>query len=85
MQIPSMAILLFSIGTSVPLGASGPPAERRPGPPPAAFDACSGKNSGDSCTVTFHDRSITGTCQVAPQSERLLCVPEHAPLGPPRQ
>ena len=39
---------------SVPPGNGGPPQE--------AFAACSGKAQGDSCSVKFGDRELSGTC-----------------------
>jgi hypothetical protein len=77
--------ILLATATCLPLqiASANETGERRPGPPPAAFEACSGKASGDSCTVSFRDRTISGTCKTIPQEDRLLCVPDHAPPGPP--
>jgi hypothetical protein len=58
-------------------------------PPQAAFDACTGKESGAACSVTFGERTITGTCDQTPE-DKLACRPDHPqglppdPNGPPR-
>jgi hypothetical protein len=59
---------------------SPPPAGHR-GPPPAALDACKGKNEGDACTVTFRDQSITGSCRA--HEDQLVCWPDRPPPRPP--
>ena len=51
-------------------------------PPPAAFEACQQKKSGDVCEVTFHEHTMSGTCATAPD-ERLFCRPDHPPGPPP--
>ena len=59
---------------------SGPPGHG--GPPQEAFAACSGKSQGDSCSVKFGDREMSGTCELPPPSasdSRLACKPS----GPP--
>jgi hypothetical protein len=33
-----------------------------PVPPPKAFTACASKASGDTCSASFHEREMTGTC-----------------------
>lgn len=81
MKVASISLLLLSTATSFAL--AGEPAERPHGPPPAAFEACAGKSAGDSCSVTFRDRKIDGTCKVPPQDDRLICWPDHPPPGPP--
>lgn len=79
-------VTLFLVaGPSITLGvaSASETSDRRLNPPPAAFEACSGKANGDRCTVSFRDRSIDGTCKTIPQDDRLICVPDHAPPGPP--
>ena len=65
------------------IASAAEPTDRRRGPPPAAFEACNGKASGDTCTVSFGDRTINGTCKPSPRDDRLFCVPDHAPHRPP--
>ncbi|HEY0255342.1 MAG TPA: hypothetical protein VGC41_27625, partial [Kofleriaceae bacterium] len=35
-------------------------------PPQAAFDACARSKAGDTCTVTFGDHTLNGTCAAGP-------------------
>ena len=44
--------------------------------PPAAFDACQGKNASDACTVQFGTHQINSQCAAAPDG-RLACIPHH--------
>ena len=60
--------------------APAPPPHRQP--PQAAFDACQQKKSGDACTVTFREHTISGQCQTTPD-DKLFCRPEHPPGPPP--
>jgi hypothetical protein len=85
MKLTHVSILLFSAATAFPLAmARAADSDDRPRQPPAAaFDACSGKSSGDTCSVTFRDRTITGTCKTIPQEDRLICWPDQPPPGPP--
>ena len=51
-------------------------------PPPLpqeAFTACEGKASGDSCSVTFREHTMEGTCTSGPDGGKLHCRPS----GPP--
>ncbi len=57
--------------------ADGPPP-----PPPEAYAACDAKNVGDACTVTFHDISIDGTCDLFRSDSRPSCRPNHPPPIP---
>jgi hypothetical protein len=70
-------------GALVPAAhASPPPGGGRPHePPPFAFEACAGKSEGADCTVTFHDRTIEGSC-VAYSDQRLFCMPDDMPPPP---
>ena len=44
-------------------------------PPREAVEACSGMQSGDTCSFQHRDRSLTGTC-FAPKSDlALACKP----------
>jgi hypothetical protein len=56
-------------------GHRGPPRQ----PPPAAFEACKGKQVEDACQVTFGQRTLNGKCAAGPEG-RLACRPE-----PPRE
>jgi hypothetical protein len=71
---------------------------RPPGPPPEAFQACSGKASGASCSMTMPDgKTLTGTCEAGgpppnttsssstQTSTALACRPSMAPGGTPPQ
>lgn len=51
------------------------------GPPPEAFAACTDKKTGDSCTVTLRDRTLSGTCTATPD-DRVACRPDHMPPPP---
>jgi hypothetical protein len=55
----------------------GPPRE----PPAAAFAACSSRSAGQSCSLEFMGRTITGTCAAMPDA-RLFCRPEGMPPPP---
>jgi hypothetical protein len=52
-------------------------------PPPAAFDACAKSRTGDACSVTFGDHTLTGTCTAAADSQQLACHPDRPPGPPP--
>jgi hypothetical protein len=90
MTTPRLALFLatvaLSLGAGRPLRAQQePPAQgtetQHQGPPPEAFDVCGGKKSGDACTMTFGNHSITGSCQTMPD-DRLACRPDHRPPPP---
>ncbi len=55
----------------------------RQGPPPEAFDACSGAAAGSPCSFTAPHGRISGICR-APHGD-LICVPEGRRGGPPPQ
>jgi hypothetical protein len=59
-------------------GQGGPPAGE---PPQEAIDACSGLSQGAACTVNTPNGTLTGSCQVPPQSAstQLACVPAGGP------
>lgn len=70
----------FSVGVA---GASGPvvPQSGPPGegePPAFAYAACTDKEEGAACSVSFAGRSIQGSC-VLGLDERLFCLPEPPP------
>ena len=60
-------------GRSLP----GPAPTLRPRrPPEEAYAACAGRSGGSSCTVTFPDRTLTGSGVAPPNGEgELACLP----------
>jgi hypothetical protein len=58
-----------------------------PRPPPEAFAACQDLAEGAGCSVTFHGRSIDGTCRKGPDANSALaCAPAMPPPhGPPQE
>jgi hypothetical protein len=64
---------------------AAPPEPREP--PPEAYTACTSKAAGDTCSVTFHEHTMAGTC--AAFNDKLACKPahgpgdHHGPHGPP--
>jgi hypothetical protein len=52
-------------------------------PPQAAFDACAKSKAGDACSVALHDHTLHGTCAAAPDTQALVCKPDHPPGPPP--
>jgi hypothetical protein len=59
-------------------------AERpHPRPPQAAFDACAKAKAGDACSVALPDRTIAGVCAALPDTQALVCRPDHPPGPPP--
>jgi hypothetical protein len=85
MKLTRISLLLLSAASVFSLASarSAESDERPHGPPAAAIDACVGKNSGDTCVVTFRDRTIDGTCKEMAQEDRLVCWPDQLPAGPP--
>ena len=73
----AVSLLMVGIGYAQP---PGPPAGERGhhGPPPAAFDACQGKQAGDACEVSFGERKVAGKC-AAFSDGRLACHPAPPP------
>ncbi|KAF0223121.1 MAG: hypothetical protein FD176_2092 [Rhodospirillaceae bacterium] len=50
------------------------------GPPPEAFTACDGKDSGAECShPTPSGTTMTGTCQ--PRGDKMQCIPSRSPGG----
>jgi hypothetical protein len=56
----------------------------RRGPPPEAFEACSGASEGEACTVETPHGTLEGTCQQVPDADELACAPNDHRGGPPR-
>jgi hypothetical protein len=85
----------FTLGGGVALAApsdDGPPPGPPPGaghpghhrPPEEAFTACASLAEGDSCTVTFPDHDLAGTCRKVPphikdDAGKLVCAPARPP------
>lgn len=84
-----LVVVLGMMGLGIGAGtfSSGAHASPLPGagrahePPPFAFEACTGKTEGDDCTVTFHDRTLEGSC-LAHSDARLFCMPDDMPPPP---
>ncbi len=72
---------LSSLAALTGLLATAPSAEaqnahRWHGPPPAAFEACKEKKSGDACKFEARERKLEGTCGAAPKAQdKLVCIP----------
>jgi hypothetical protein len=62
--------------------SNGEPGDGLPrGPPPEALQACSGLQENATCSVTFGDHTMTGTCHSGPQGEAAACMPSGGPPG----
>lgn len=71
---------------ATPDGGDGHSQGKHHGPPPEAFDACAAKAESAACTVTFGDKTISGTCVTPPSDapdQRLVCRPDNGPDGHP--
>ncbi|HEX4355008.1 MAG TPA: hypothetical protein VHZ95_18885, partial [Polyangiales bacterium] len=56
------------------------PAHGHCGPPKEAVDACQNLAAGASCSVTFDDKSIDGTCHESPDGKGpRACMPTAPP------
>jgi hypothetical protein len=69
------AAALYALASSTAL--AGPPPGARPPLPPEALSACQKAREGDTCSVTFHDRTLQGTCRTLPDRTQLACLPAH--------
>ena len=55
-------------------------------PPAEAISACSGKNDGDSCSVTTpRGDTLEGTCSNTPDGKYFACKPNNMRNGRPPQ
>jgi hypothetical protein len=75
LRLLGTTVLAGGLGLLVLAGrasADEPPAHPHR-PPPAAYTACDGKASGDACTVQFHDKTVSGTCDTFPGDSSLSC------------
>lgn len=61
-------------GESLACAPAGGPGGHQ-GPPPEAVAACASSSAGASCTVSFHGKSLTGTCTAGPDGSKLACLP----------
>lgn len=52
-------------------------------PPQEAVDACSGRESGASCSFQHDGHSIDGSCRVVPGGTTVACAPPFLHLHPP--
>jgi len=51
-------------------------------PPQEAFDACQGKKTSESCSISTPDgKQITGSCQQPPHESQQLCIPSNHHRG----
>jgi hypothetical protein len=73
-------LALACAAASVPAFADPPPGGPHK-PPQEAFDACASAKDGDTCSVTFHDKTMSGVCHTTPDG--LACRPDGMPPGPP--
>lgn len=82
----SLALLtgVLSFGLLVQAQPPGGGSDRdRRGPPPEAFEACSGASQGQACTVDTPHGTLEGTCEPARDRDELVCVPNDHRGGPP--
>jgi len=81
----SLTSAIKTVGDTAETNATDGGRPRRK-PPEAAYTACESKATGDACTITHDDHTITGTC-VAPPAEaedtRIHCRPDRMPEGGP--
>ena len=79
MKLVIAAILV----TALPFAIAS--ADRRPPhpPPQEAIDACAKSRQGDTCSVAFHDHTLAGTCEIAPDTSTLACRPDRPPPHQP--
>ncbi len=78
-SVSDTAALTATEGDSADEDARPPHPHR---PPQEAFDACKEREVGSSCSVTFHDENIDGTCRAGREDDGLVCMPNHPPRPP---
>lgn len=54
---------------------------QKPQPPQEAFNVCSGKTTGTSCSFSGQRGTVTGTCQTPPGQTSEVCVPSGQTQG----
>lgn len=85
MNMTKTATIVFVLlGILIPFNALGDDtSSQRSGrrhhvPPPEAYEACEGKNAGDTAEfVSPHGDTVTGTC--VQEADRLVLHPDHHP------
>lgn len=78
MNTISKIALVFALISLFATTAVGGRDKRPDGPPPEAFSACEGKNSGDKAQFTSpHGDTVTGTCVM--QDGKLVLHPDNPP------
>ena len=91
LAVVALAFTLTGIACSGNAQQGAPPNGTPPngtppgGPPPEIFAACNGKTKGDSCSIKFGDREVTGVCDTPPpefKESRLACRPNGMPAAP---
>lgn len=61
-----------------PAGGPGGPGGHR-GPPQEAITACASSTAGATCSVSFHGKTLNGTCTAGPDGSKLACLPARPP------
>jgi hypothetical protein len=93
-MITPSRILFAAAGLAAAVGLATADGHRPPGRgrgvPREAIEACNGKAAGDACSLTIHDRTITGTCRApagpgagSGSDAALACLPDRPPGPPP--
>jgi hypothetical protein len=81
-MMPKMSkTLALQLGVAVATALASAALAAPPQPPPEAYTACASKAAGDTCSATFHEHAMSGTC--AAFDEKLACKPDHPPRGGP--
>jgi hypothetical protein len=74
------AIAALGLGGGALVGSAVAQADEHHAPPPEAYTACDSKSAGDTCSVTFHEHTMEGTCNQRGSDTRLSCRPNHHPI-----
>ncbi len=75
-----MVIGFLAVSATSVYARQQPPRGGEMGPPPEAYEACEGKQQGDSAQFTTHfGDTMTGTCQIL--DGKLVLVPADRPQG----
>lgn len=62
-------------GDTLACAPAGGPGGGHRGPPQEALTACASSSAGASCSVSFHGRTLNGTCVAGPEGKALACMP----------
>jgi hypothetical protein len=77
-MMPKMSkTLALQLGAAFATALASAAMAAPPQPPPEAYTACTSKAAGDTCSVTFHEHTMSGTCSAI--EEKLACKPDHPP------